>query len=74
MEDRNFLRDLHLHFPYLEISKKLGFLCLRKYPESIFENLRNTHRGYLTGISDFRLLYGRPIFQYGNKDLCGIKT
>ena len=74
MEDQNFLPDLHLHFPYLEISKKLGFLCLRKFPKSIFENLGNTHRGYRAGISDFRSLYGRPNFQYGNKDLCGIKT
>ena len=66
--------DLYLHFPYLEILKKLGFLWLRKYPESIFENLGNTHRGCRAGISDFRLLYGRPIFQYGNKDLCGNQT
>ena len=74
MEDCNFLPDLHLHLSYLEISKKLGFLCLRKFPKSIFENLGNTHRGYRAGISDFRSLYGRPNFQYGNKDLCGIKT
>ena len=72
MEDRNFLRDLHLHFPYLEISKKLGFLCLRKFPFLRFENLGNTHRGCRAGISDFRLLYGRPIFQNGNKDLCDL--
>ena len=73
MEVRNFLRELHLHFPYLEISKKLGFLWLRKVPESIFEILGNTHRGFRAAISDFRLLYGPPI-EYGNKDLCGRQT